>query len=180
MFPEVIETERLKLRLYRLNDVDDILSYATDPDWARYLPVPQPYTQTDAERFIATQLLLEPESQQAWAIEHNGRVIGGINIRFDIENQVGEIGYSVARNYWGRGLVTEAARAIIDAAFLAQPELNRIRAMADARNAGSLRVMEKLGLVREGVLRQNRRVRGEFIDEVWCGLLRAEWAAPRG
>jgi RimJ/RimL family protein N-acetyltransferase len=47
--------------------------------------------------------------------------------------------------------------------------------MADARNLASLRVMEKLGMVREGVLRQNRLVRGEFIDEVWCGVLRTEW-----
>jgi ribosomal-protein-alanine N-acetyltransferase len=51
--------------------------------------------------------------------------------------------------------------------------------MADARNIGSLRVMEKLGMVREGVLRQNRLVRGEFIDEVWCGMLRTEWEAQR-
>ena len=53
--------------------------------------------------------------------------------------------------------------------------------MADARNLGSLRVMEKLGMVREGVLRQNRLVRGEFIDEVWCGMLSPAvgWHAAR-
>ena len=65
------------------------------------------------------------------------------------------------------------------AAFAAYASLNRLRAMADARNLGSLRVMEKLGMVREGVLRQNRLVRGEFIDEVWCGVLRTEWEAQR-
>jgi RimJ/RimL family protein N-acetyltransferase len=51
--------------------------------------------------------------------------------------------------------------------------------MADARNISSLRVMEKLGMVREGVLRQNRLVGGECIDEVWCGVLRPEWEAQR-
>jgi hypothetical protein len=63
-------------------------------------------------------------------------------------------------------------RAIMEAAFASYTSLNRLRAMADTRNIGSLRVMEKLGMVREGVLRQNRLVRGEFIDEVWCGVLR--------
>jgi RimJ/RimL family protein N-acetyltransferase len=51
--------------------------------------------------------------------------------------------------------------------------------MADARNVASLRVTEQLGMVREGVLRQNRLVRGEFINKVWCGVLRIEWAAQR-
>jgi ribosomal-protein-alanine N-acetyltransferase len=76
-------------------------------------------------------------------------------------------------------LATEAARAAVDVAFSAYTDLNRMRAMADARNVASLHVMEKLGMVREGVLRQNRLVRGEFINEVWCGVLRTEWDAQR-
>jgi len=106
-------------------------------------------------------------------------VIGGINIRFDFAHRVGELGYSIARTYWGRGLATEAARAAMDAAFAAYADLNRMRAVADARNVASLRVMEKLGMVREGVLRQNRLVRGEFMNEVWYGVLRTEWEARR-
>lgn len=89
------------------------------------------------------------------------------------------MGYSIARSYWGRGLATEAARAVMEAAFAAYASLHRIRAMAKARNISSLRVMEKLGMIREGVLRQNRLVRGECIDEVWCGVLRPEWEAQR-
>ena len=179
MRPDVLNTAPLRLRPLRLQDVDDVLSYATDPAWARYLPVPQPYTTADAEQFIAGPLLLDREVHPAWAIVHAGAVIGGINIRFDVAKRVGELGYSIARPYWGRGLATEAARAAMDAAFSAYADLNRMRAMADARNVPSLRVMEKLGMVREGVLRQNRLVRGEFINEVWCGVLRTEWAAQR-
>ncbi|HEX9921867.1 MAG TPA: GNAT family protein [Anaerolineae bacterium] len=177
MVPEIIKTERLILRPYTLRDVEAVLVMASDPEWARYLPVPQPYTVVDAEQFIAQQLLLDRAAQQAWAIEQNGTLIGGINIRFDFENHVGEVGYSLARPRWGQGLMTEAAGAVIEAAFSMYPELNRIRAMADSRNGASLRVMAKLGLAREGVLRQNRFIRGEFIDEVWCGLLRSEWEA---
>lgn len=67
MLPDVLNTEQLRLRLFRLQDVDDVLSYATDPAWARYLPVPQPYTRADAEKFIAGQLLLD-ESIQIWGL----------------------------------------------------------------------------------------------------------------
>jgi ribosomal-protein-alanine N-acetyltransferase len=179
MLPDIIDTARLRLRPFRLRDVDDVLVYAADPEWARYLPVPQQYTPADAEKFIAGQVLRDREVHPAWAVEHAGAVIGGINLRFPVDHYVAEMGYGIARNYWGRGLATEAARAVMAAAFAAYPSLHRIRAMVDARNLGSLRVMEKLGMVREGVLRQNRLVRGEFIDEVWCGTLRTEWEAHR-
>ena len=177
MLPERIETDRLKLRPFRLEDVDDILSFASDPEWARYLPVPQPYTKSDAEKFVAGQLSRDRKTDPSWAIEHAGSVIGGINIKFDFDNRVGRIGYSIARGFWGKGLTTEAARAVIDEAFSAYPDLNRVHSWADERNAGSLRVMEKLGMRREGVLRQSIYERGEFINAVWCGILRDEWEA---
>jgi RimJ/RimL family protein N-acetyltransferase len=175
MLPEVMATKRLRLRPFALGDVEDILVYATDPEWARYLPVPQPYKRTHAEQYIASQLLLDREVDQPWAIELVGNVIGGINICFDFDNYLGEMGYSIAPAQWGQGLATEAAGAVIDAAFKSYPDLNRVRAMADARNLASLRVMEKVGMAREGILLQNRWVRGEPVDEVWCGLLRSKW-----
>ena len=175
--PEFIETERLKLRLFSIEDVEDVFSYASDPQWARFLPVPQPYTKADAENFVAGQVSRDRKTGAIWAIEHAGSVIGGVDIRFDFENRVGEMGYSLARHFWGRGLTTEAVGAVIDAAFSAYPELNRIQASADQRNVGSLRVMEKLGMVREGVLRQDKYLRGEFSNSMCCGLLRSEWEA---
>lgn len=175
MLPEEMATKRLRLRPFALGDVNDVMVYATDPEWARYLPVPQPYKRTHAEQFIASQLLLDREVHLSWAIELAGIVIGGISIGFDFDNRVGEMGYSIAPDHWGQGLAAEAAGAVIDAAFKSYPELNRIRAMADARNLASLRVMEKVGMAREGVLLQNRWVRGEPVDEVWCGLLRSTW-----
>ncbi len=179
MLPELIETDRLILRPYSLKDVEDVLAYASDADWARYLPVPQPYTRADAENFLAGLLLQDPKKRVPWAIEHVGSAIGGTNIRFDFENHVGTLGYSVARRHWGKGLATEAVGAVIDESFSTYPDLNRIQASADERNAGSLRVMEKLGMVREGVLRQDQYVRGKFRNTVWCGLLRSEWEARR-
>ncbi len=179
MLRELIKTDRLKLRLFSLKDVEDVLLYASDPEWARFLPVPQPYTRADAEKFVAGQLLRDRKSRLCWAIEHAGSVIGGINIGFDFDNRVGEMGYSIARRFWGKGLTTEAAGAVIDESFSVYPDLNRIRAAADERNVGSLRVMEKLGMVREGILRQDIYLRGEFKNMVWCGLLRCEWEARK-
>lgn len=179
MLSELIKTDRLILRVFSLVDVEDVLLYAVDPEWARYLPVPQPYTRADAEKFLAGQLLQDRKTRASWAIEHAGSVIGGINIGFDFDNRVGEMGYSIARCFWGKGMTTEAAGAVIDESFSVYPDLNRIRASADERNVGSLRVMEKLGMVREGVLRQDNYLRGEFKDMVWCGLLRDEWEARK-
>lgn len=176
MLPEVIETDRLRLRPYSLDDVEDVLSYASDPEWARYLgPVPQPYTRADAEEYLAGRLPQDRTKRASWAIESAGSAVGGVDIGFDIRNRVGTIGYSIARRLWRQGLVTEAAGAVIDASFTACPDLNRIQATTDERNVGSLRIMEKLGMVREGFLRQHQYVRGEFRNTVWCGLLRCEW-----
>jgi RimJ/RimL family protein N-acetyltransferase len=69
---------------------------------------------------------------------------------------------------------------VLAAAFAAHGGLMRVGASADARNVASTRVMEKLGMKREGLLRCNRFERGEPVDEVFYGLLRSEWEAqPR-
>jgi [ribosomal protein S5]-alanine N-acetyltransferase len=217
--PDEIHTPRLLLRPFRQGDIDDVMVYAVDEEWARYLPVPQPYTRVDAERFLAAETTVDRTRTPSWAIVCNlsppsverglppapcglrrtgqpprppaqpprslddtrhDRVIGGINLRLSPEHRLAELGYGLARSAWGRGLATEAVRAVMDTAFVSLPLLNRVRAVADPRNVASLRVMERLGMVREGVLRQNRVLRGELVDEVWCGILRAEWEAqPR-
>ena len=177
MLPDTITTKCLTLRPHRLTDVDDVFAFAQDPKWARYLPVPHPYSYQDAEQFIAGQVLLDKKEHQAWAIEFDFAVVGGINIRLNFDHRLGEMGYSIAHTHWGKGFMTEAAQAMVNAAFLAYPDLNRIRAMAHSENIGSLRVMEKLGMQPEGTLRQNNTIRGELFDEVWCGILRGEWEA---
>ncbi len=177
--PEILETKRLVLRPYRFEDVEDVLAYATDKEWSKFLPVPRPYSRMDAIQFLARMTLLDRVVHPSWAIAVDQQVVGGINIRFDFQNRLGEIGWSIARPLWGRGLTTEAATALIEAAFDVHPHLNRIRAMADARNQASHRVMEKLGMRGEGTLRQNRITHDELVDEVWFGVLRAEWDTGR-
>lgn len=177
--PEELTTRRLFLRPYHWQDIDDVMAYATDEAWARYLPVPWPYTRRDAEQFLASQVLLDPAREARWAIVLDGTVVGGVNLRRSPEHRLAELGYALARAVWGRGLATEAARAVIRAAFEADSELNRIRAVADPRNVASVRVLEKAGMTREGILRQNRMFRGELMDEAWYGILREELDTDR-
>jgi [ribosomal protein S5]-alanine N-acetyltransferase len=178
--PDTIETERLILRAYRFEDVSDVLAYADDEEWGRYLEVvPYPYKRNDAERFLARQVLLNRIEHASWAVIYEGAVVGGINIRFWFDHVLGEMGWSISRSLWNRGLMTEAGKAVLDAAFSTYPSLRRVRAVADARNGASHRVMEKLGMTREGTLRQNRLVKGGLIDDVWFGILRPEWEELR-
>jgi RimJ/RimL family protein N-acetyltransferase len=175
MLAERIETGRLTLRQWVFEDVGDVFSYAQDAEWSRYLPLPQPYSEDDARRFVARQVLLDRRQHLSWAIEFDGSVIGGCNLQFLCDHRVGEIGYSISRSHWGRGLGTEAARALVGCAFQCCSDLMRLRAAADARNKASVRVLEKVPMRQEGILRSNRFVHDVPVDEVWFGLLRSDW-----
>jgi RimJ/RimL family protein N-acetyltransferase len=178
--PYLLRTPRLVLRPFEFGDVDAITAYAADEEWGRYLSgTPQPYRREDAVQFVARQALTDRSVHPAWAIVHDGAAVGGINIRFYYEHVVAEMGWSIHRRLWNQGLATEAARAVVDAAFEGHGQLRRIGARADARNVASHRVMEKLGMRNEGTLRQARVARGECIDEVHYGLLRPEWEQGR-
>lgn len=169
-----IRTERLLLRPHRLEDVDDIFEFARDPEWGRYLTTPLPYLREHAVEFVEDRIHTPRDLWPAWAIVLDGRVVGGIGIEIDVEDATGALGYSIAKEQWGRGLTVEAARAVVDWA-LRERGLAKVYAYADARNAQSLRVMEKLGMTREGRLRSHRTLRDERVDDVYYGLLREEW-----
>ena len=175
MLPEIIEGEGFRLRPFRLTDLDAVFAYAVDEEFLRYLPIPMPYSCSDAADFLEKQVLLDRAINPSWAIETDGAPCGGLNIRFFADHRVSEIGYAVARRLWGHGIATAASRIVIAAAFETYPQLERVRARADARNAASTRVMEKLGMKREALLRSDRFFRGELRDEVVYGLLRSEW-----
>ncbi len=173
-----LTTPQLVLRPFRPGDVDDVFEYARDPEWAKFLlgAVPQPYTRRDAEEFIAGRMLA-PGNQFSWAIVLEGAGVGDITLRVDSEHERGEIGYSLAKAHWGRGFTAEAARAVIDWGFV-ERGLRRISSQADVRNRRSWRVMEKLGMRREGLFRSHRRdPRPGYprVDMVYYSLLGEEW-----
>lgn len=175
MLPETIDGAGFRLRRYRSDDADAVFAYASDAEFLRYLPIALPYTEASTRDFLLKQAGLDWELHPSWAIEVDGVASGGINIRFRAEHRVAEMGYAVARRLWGRGIATAAARLVVSAAFASHPQLVRLRATADAENAASIRVLEKLGMRREALLRSDRLCHGELRDEVVYGLLRPEW-----
>lgn len=173
--PETLHTDRLTLRRFRFADLDDVVEYASNPEWGRFLPVPVPYKAEDGETFLAQRRLEDWGEQCTWALVHRGKTVGGLTLILQQEQRRAMLGYSLSHDLWGRGLVLEASRAAISAAFENLPWLLKVWANSDSRNAGSMRVMEKLGMTREGCLRSHRQQRGEQIDDVYYGLLRDEW-----
>ena len=174
----VLRTERLVLRPFRLEDVDDFFEYARDPDWARYLALPQPYTRSDAEEFVARQVLKTREGHGEFAIELKERAVGSVDLAIDVPRQTAFLRYSLAKRLWGRGLALEAAREVVRWGFETHG-LAKVWACADERNRRSLRVQEKLGLRREGLLMKHDVIRGERVDVAYYGLLREEWEKDR-
>ncbi len=174
-----LQTDRLLLRPFELSDVEDVLAYASDEDWSRYLQrVPYPYARQDAEEFIARSILRDWKTHAEFAIVLDGKVLGFVSLRIEAGREIAELAFGVTREHWGRGLMPEAARAIIDWAFQTY-SLSKIFALTDTRNRQSWRVMEKLGMKREGVLRSNRMLRGERCDDAVYGLLRDEWESRK-
>ena len=171
---ENIHTKRLLLRQFAFTDVNDVLAYASDSEWSRFLPVPYPYTLKDAEEFVAKCILKEPDGNLRFAIEFNGSVIGGIDLRIEAPIAVGSLHYSIARDHWNQGMMTEAAQALVDLGF-AEFDLEKVYSWANVENVGSWRVMEKIGMTREGTFRSQGVNRGVREDFHYYGILRHEW-----
>jgi [ribosomal protein S5]-alanine N-acetyltransferase len=182
-FPQLdlpIRTQRLVLRDFRADDFDDVHAYACDPQVVQFMPW-GPNTEADTQEFLKraeASAAVQPRLEYGLTMELSAeaRVVGSIALHpVDLPNLTMMTGYCLRRDLWGRGLVLEAARALLDAAF-SQLGLHRIFATCDVRNTGSWRVMEKLGMQREGLLRKDRMVRGEWRDTYVYAVLAEEWS----
>lgn len=133
---------------------------------------PHPYTLEHAVSFIERQQGRDPQRNLAICVDDV--VAGGIIIRpgEGISRVSAEIGYWLGRPYWGRGLATAAVRAACDYTF-AVFGVERVFAIAFTRNTGSIRVLEKAGFVREGVMRRASVKEGEVLDECLYARYRA-------
>jgi RimJ/RimL family protein N-acetyltransferase len=152
-----LRTRNLLLRSFRADDVADSRAYRDDPEFARYLPhIPQPFTQKDAEEFVARNMEEPWETLPTFAVVLDGHVIGTVNFEIDATTRVAMIGYALSRAHWGRGLATEAATAAL-AWVLSEHDLVEIWASTDADNRRSRRVMDKLGMTLERA--DDRKVR---------------------
>ncbi|HLO15258.1 MAG TPA: GNAT family N-acetyltransferase [Anaerolineales bacterium] len=153
--PERIETKRLVLRKPRLDDASAIFhGWAQDKEVTRYLTWRPHQRIEQTQEFVRGCLAAwEHETRFPYMItlKEAGEVIGMIDPR--IEGPKVGIGYGAARAHWGKGYITEATRTIIEWAFQ-QPSIYRVYATTDVENVASQRVLEKVGMQCEGVLRK--------------------------
>ncbi|MEO8035396.1 MAG: GNAT family N-acetyltransferase, partial [Acidobacteriota bacterium] len=142
------------------------------------LMIPHPYPAGEAIQWIATQ---DGSSNRAhtFAITRrsDGALLGAIGLMLTPEHDRGELGYWIGVPYWGNGYLTEAARAIVGYGFESLG-VNRIFAACFARNAASMRVLQKIGMRHEGTQRQHLRKWEEYVDAEMYGMLRSDWQHP--
>jgi ribosomal-protein-alanine N-acetyltransferase len=153
--PPHLETERLLLRKPRLDDAQTLFgSYTQDPEVTRYLAW-RPHSSIQETRAFLERCQTVWATSEAYpfVIERigNGEVLGMIEMR--IHGHMAGLGFVLAKQHWGQGIMTEAVLALVEWA-LAQPGLYRVFAFCDTENIGSARVMEKAGMQREGRLRR--------------------------
>jgi RimJ/RimL family protein N-acetyltransferase len=173
-----LHTDRLRLRPFASADADALFALHSSAHVLRYWDAPPWNERSRADRFIAVCRRLAEEGIGArLAIDRvrDGAFIGWCGLaRWNPEYRSASMGYCLDDAAWGQGYATEAARAVLQWAFDTL-DLNRVQAETDTRNAASARVLEKLGFVREGTLREDCVVNGEVSDSWVYGLLRRQW-----
>lgn len=180
MEPVVLSTERLVLSVPTESDIDAIYAGCQDADIRRFTTMPSPYERTDAEEFIP-RVAQEwaGDTAQTWAIRHGDQLVGMIGL-YRIGNGAAELGYWVAATARGRGVLTEAAKAVVDWGFASYGlGLQRIEWRAVVGNTASARAARRLGFRYEGLLRQGLHIpRGR--DDGWiAGLLATDDRDPQ-
>jgi RimJ/RimL family protein N-acetyltransferase len=150
----VLETVRLRLRPPTLLDAQPLFEgYARDPEVARYMTWRPHRSARNTQTYLRRLLLAwQHGASQPWVItaREGGQPLGVIELR--PSGHRAEIGYVLGREWWGRGFMTEAARAVVEWG-LSQPTIYRVWAVTDVDNRASARVLEKTGMTREGRLR---------------------------
>lgn len=175
-----LTAERVRLRGFRADDLDDFYAVHADPEVMRYWSFPAWTQRSQAHaRFASAMAGRDPDKLLCWAIAERSddRLIGGVTL-FAIDRAQGraEIGYALRSDRWGRGLAREALPLALAHAFDTLG-LRRIEADIDPRNAASCTLAERMGFMREGVLRERWRVAGELQDSALYGLLARDWHA---
>ncbi|MEZ0109571.1 ribosomal-protein-alanine N-acetyltransferase [Catenulispora sp. EB89] len=173
-----LQTARLRLRAFEDSDADALFALQSNAYVLRYWDS-LPWTErARAEQFIARCRQMESEgSGVRLAVDRvsDGAFIGWCTVpAWNPDFRSAKLGYCFDDAAWGQGYATEAGRALLGWAFDTL-DLNRVQSETDTRNVGSARVLEKLGFVREGTLREDCIVDGVVSDSWVYGLLRREW-----
>lgn len=158
----ILETDRLILRPLTLEDAEDIFEYTSDEETMRYIF--QPHTSLNqTKEFIANYYLTSPLGFYALEYKENHKMIGVVEFRIDEKKHEGEIGYMLNKNYWGKGLTTEACLRILSLGFDTL-FLERIVSGHDAGHTASGNLLKKVGMTFETIAKDTHEVRGEMVD----------------
>jgi RimJ/RimL family protein N-acetyltransferase len=178
--PEDLRIPAGRVTLRKVTGVDAAAFYAmySNPEVMRYWSRPVMTDPQEADKLVSDILAdYQAGTSLPLAVERNadGVMIGNCTLfHFHTQSRRAEIGYALARPYWGQGLMHEALRALAGYAF-GPLDFNRLEADIDPRNAASARSLERLGFVKEGFLRQ-RWIVGDEVSDTWLyGLLRDDW-----
>jgi ribosomal-protein-alanine N-acetyltransferase len=173
-----LPTARLRLRPFDDVDADALFALHSNAYVLRYWDAPPWSERRRAEWFItACRQMAEEGTGTRLAVDRvcDGAFIGWCGLsRWNPDYRSASLGYCFDEAAWGHGYATEAARALLRWAFDTL-DLNRVQAETDTRNVASARVLEKLGFVREGTLREDCVVNGEVSDSWVYGLIRRGW-----
>src|SRR5215469_11067950 len=157
----------IKVRSWRRDDLRLLVQHANNAKIAANLrdQFPHPYTRRDGIDFLEYAQTQEPEC--SFAIEYGGEAVGGVGflVGRDIARMTAEMGYWLTEELWGKGIVTRVVTATSDWA-LENYRLTRVFAMAFAYNAASIRVLEKAGFEREGMMRRSAIKNGVVLDQI--------------
>ncbi|MBN2046364.1 MAG: GNAT family N-acetyltransferase [Anaerolineaceae bacterium] len=182
--PLPIKTERLILRPFRRTDLDVFQAYRSDPLVAQYQGWNAPYAREQAEDFINEMVNLPRHISARWyqialVRKADGVLIGDLACHLDQHDPLQAIiGYTLAREYWGNGYAAEAVRALLDFMF-EKCNLHRVTAMCDVLNTASARLMERVGMRREGHFIENFYFKGAYSSEYLYAILAREWTAMK-
>ena len=185
-----INTARLSLRPLVEADADDLFAIFGDPRVMRYWSTPVWTDHAQALRMVAADrdaLTRREDLRLGLVLHETGRVVGTASLfRIDAGNRRAEIGYALAADQQGAGLMNEALQALVDLAFNHEAgaafddlRLHRLEADIDPRNTASAASLTRLGFQLEGTLRERWQVGGEVSDSGVYGLLRPDWLARR-
>ncbi|MCM1536120.1 MAG: GNAT family N-acetyltransferase [Clostridium sp.] len=166
-----------KIRKWKLSDAKDLASALSNTKVQDNLRdgLPYPYTEQDGEAYISAMLSADENETFAFAITVDDKVIGSISVfrQGNIHRLTAEMGYYIAEEYWGRGIMTEIVRQTCKYVF-ENSDIIRIYAEPFASNLASCRVLEKSGFQCEGTLRSNAIKNDRVVDMKMYSLLKAE------
>lgn len=180
---ETVETPRLLLRDFRIEDWKAVHGYAADPRAVELMPWgPNSADQTIEFVRKAIEDAARPNRkifELAVLLKEEERLIGGVGLRVSgTENRDAGLGYIIHPGSWKRGYASEAAAAMVEFGFR-RCGLHRVWAECDPANAASARVLEKIGMIREGHLRQHRWWKDDWRDSYLYSILYPEWKLTR-